>query len=668
MGRRMGFPKLKAWTGGGFLAHLARAKGANVVAIVAGSLVPLCGMIGGGLDLSRMYIVKTRLQHACDAGALAGRKSMGGGTWTQQSGMPGQMANRFFDANIRENTFGSANITRVYAESAGVVSGHATADVPMTLMKVLGKETAALDVTCKSEMRLPNTDVMFVLDTTGSMNEVLAGEVKIVGLRRAVRCFYEIVARLDTVAACDGDAPSGGTGGNVQVRFGFVPYATNANVGRVLPNNWIADEWTYQSRQISALWGVWSSYYDNTVTSPATAYSGYSNNGPPTKVADDAACLALVPADEFTRIAGVAGMSGRLETDTGFVANVQVTQRNFRRTFNSKSGMCQIQYRDRKAYRPSNMIRAAEGTADAVPTPAWTYRPVTFNLTALKNADWSDKKTSLPVGNSYTNTNVFWDGCVEERATVRATNYQPVPAGARDLDIDTAPTGNVETQWKPVLRNAVYARRENYSNSSAYSMANVTTFTNFSGQVYACPAAASKLRSWDATTFDNYVEGLTVGGNTYHDIGMLWGARLLSPTGLFRSENEFTSEGGEIERHLIFMTDGDTCTDPMNYQAYGIAWYDRRQTDPAVEPKSVNCAGALTDQVNARTAALCDAVKNMKNTTLWVIWFGTSNPSIEGRMRTCASEGRFFSARSSSQLQATFRSIANQISALRLTK
>src|SRR3546814_18212075 len=31
--------------------------------------------------------------------------------------------------------------------------------------------------------------------------------------------------------------------------LGFVPYATNVNVGKLLPTNFLADEWKYQSRQ-----------------------------------------------------------------------------------------------------------------------------------------------------------------------------------------------------------------------------------------------------------------------------------------------------------------------------------------------------------------------------------------------------------------------------------
>ncbi len=68
-----------------------------------------------------------------------------------------------------------------------------------------------------------------------------------------------------------------------------------------------------------------------------------------------------------------------------------------------------------------------------------------------------------------------------------------------------------------------------------------------------------------------YINSLDpVSQGTYHDIGMLWGARLLSPTGIFADENAFTAEGGAIERHMIFMTDGSTQTQLDNVYAYGL--------------------------------------------------------------------------------------------------
>ena len=84
----------------------------------------------------------------------------------------------------------------------------------MTLMRILGKTKATLAVTCDAEMRLPNTDVMFVLDTYGlhGRHARLAAcpNPKIGGLKTAVKCFYEIVARFPTNAdVCHGQAERG---------------------------------------------------------------------------------------------------------------------------------------------------------------------------------------------------------------------------------------------------------------------------------------------------------------------------------------------------------------------------------------------------------------------------------------------------------------------------
>ncbi len=59
----------------GFLARLARDVRGNTLAIVGAALVPLSAMIGSGVDMSRAYMAKTRLQSACDAAAPNQRQS-----------------------------------------------------------------------------------------------------------------------------------------------------------------------------------------------------------------------------------------------------------------------------------------------------------------------------------------------------------------------------------------------------------------------------------------------------------------------------------------------------------------------------------------------------------------------------------------------------------------
>lgn len=658
--------------------------------MMGAALIPLAGMIGGGIDVARMYITKTRLQHACDAGALAGRKAMGGGQWSQENGKPNSMARTFFAANYRDGSFGSTELDYEFSESAGKVKGDATALLPMTLTQVIGFKESTIAVTCEAEMRLPNTDVMFVLDNTGSMNEYAKTgdpQRKMEALKSSVKCFYEILARLDTTELCAGDPPSGGTSDEVQIRFGFVPYDMNVNVGRILPSNWFVDRWIYQSRVQTTVSGVVTGYADppvlpdyvstDKVSTTSQSQCEKTNNVPGT--VQSIGSLGNAKNEGIDPSSG-AKTTNAIQTGNGIWQadqTVTETQREYVSWTAGKDG-CKYRVRTRSYIRAWYYRQVVDGTPDSVVFKAWIYKPVQVDLTQLKDGNgWkADYKYTLPIASNFGNLTKVWDGCIEERDTVRQASYSPIPPEAYDLDINSIPTSNDATKWRPALTDAVFPRKQNYDNSLAspdsWTKDEIKTFTSFSGKGYSCVIQAQPLRTYPgASEFEGYVDQMSPKGNTYHDIGMIWGARLISPTGMWRETNEFTPRGGQIQRHMIFMTDGDACTESHNYAAYGLAWYERRQTDPSAVPTdgcSANTVpGTLTDQVTARTAALCTAVKNMKDTTLWVIWFGVNKVKIENQLRACASPDRFFAARDSASLQTTFRQIANQISQLRVT-
>jgi Flp pilus assembly protein TadG len=676
MGKRQGWNEAR-----GLLTRLARDTRGNTLAIMAIALFPLAGMIGGGLDIGRLYIVKTRLQHACDAGALAGRKAMGGGVWAQKvngtDNYPNTTAERFFSANYNSQAYGvnSTTVTKSFTENAGKVSGAASVEVPMTLMRIFGRTKETLSVTCDAEMRLPNTDVMFVLDVTGSMNDKVVStdsQTKIEALRSSVKCFYEIVARLDTDENCTGSPPSGGVGDDVQVRFGFVPYDMNVNVGKLLPADYFVNDWKYQSRENVEVSGTPTTYSDGSYGS----WSGWSNK---TATTANAQTCSTTYGVDFTESRGVAG-GGKNETNDGVEGGgnwqADTPWREVDRTYTSWSSganNCKYQERTRNLTRTFTYREVPAGTANATVFNIWRYKQLDKDVSVLKNGNvWTDTtQYTAPArsGNAVTTQSYTWAGCIEERKTVRASSYTPVPDDAHDLQIDEVPGWSDDTRWAPALDGYAFPRRENYSNSSAYSLDPIRTFTSYS-KSWDCPTQAKKLQEWkDASAFDSYVDSIWGGGNTYHDIGLVWGARLLSPTGMFRSENEFTPKGGEIQRHMIFMTDGEACTSEVNYQAYGLGWWDRRQTDPTVGPTSgCQTTGTLTQQVNARTAGLCKAIQN-KNITLWVIWFGATNTLIENQLKACANpSGKYYTARNPAELQDRFREIATEISQLRLTK
>ncbi|MDB5698413.1 MAG: hypothetical protein JWN69_1217 [Alphaproteobacteria bacterium] len=693
---------------GSFLRRLARDRAGNTLVIMGMAIIPLAGLIGGAVDVSRLYLTKTRLQQACDAGALAGRKVMGGGTWTANNNAANTAALNFFDANFQNGAYGTNSRTRSFSESGGKVSGTASAVVPMTIMKIFRQAARTLTVTCDAQMQLPNTDVMFVLDNTGSMAQTLSGDTvsKIDGLKKAVKCFYETVAKLDTDADC-GSTPSGGTGPGVQIRFGFVPYSTDVNIGKLLPTAYFDPSPYYQSR----IANYTTQFYPVASTTPAPfVYEYYRDSSNPqvTPTASQAIGISQDDCTDFINNNSFWGFSATSTAPSGGPPPTATTAPSWPNDGSATSGdewgwsgAPDTSGTNRSCRRKKVITTTTYASTPHYKFTNYTYDRLQVGVSAFLannggnsvtiatdtgggngpggyvSTSGSYSMTALPTAPGATGiatTTASWSGCIEERATVSQASYSPIPAGAKDLDIDSVPSsGDATTQWKPALPDLIHTRQKTSSFSGSYNRNAVTTTANYiNDSAFYCPHEGKLLQSWtDPTLFEDYVDALAPTGNTYHDIGLLWGARLISPTGIFASSNAQTPSGGAIERHLIFMTDGETCTGNDNYQAYGIAWFDRRTTDPSVVPtdgceSTTSTGGTLSEQVNARYTALCSAVKN-KNITLWVIWYGASFPSVEARLTTCATTGRFFVARNSAQLISTFSSIAAQISQLRLT-
>ncbi len=705
----------------GVTSRLLKNEEGNIIALLAASVIPVFGLVGGGFDMTRIYLSQTRLQGACDAGALIGRKTMGLGTWVANNNAANTQAERLFDQNFPSGAYGTTNRVRTFSESNGNVTGTASVTVPMTLMQVLGQKSQVVTVNCQAELRVPNTDVMFVLDTTGSMDQSIpnsgSSERKIDGLRKAVKCFYEALQKQNITDVSPSDCgeksdPTPSNLGNVQLRFGFVPYAVNVNVGRLLPLDYMADRWTYQSREAAFTAGSnaipvyqgegspnpggsvttsmadtpWADTGQNIGQYPSVLLTKESECPPP----GGAPQSELISTDGPRQLVSQSPTTPVYPTDT-FVTRTyqQVTstaQRSYRYTYSALllgRGICKLQQRDTGQQNVTTTTTTIERINWVTNTnfTGWTYKPVTFNVSGLKDSEANSWRSSLqlPVGTDGANTTVNWNGCIEERQTFRGPDsdptddWDPIPSTALDMDIDLVPTkSDIATQWGPMLPSVIWQRylvntdgSGNKSRSSTRTTSNVSVGKDDGVLMPTvgenCPTAAKKFQTWTPSDFRNYVNSLTTDGYTYHDIGLLWGARIMSPTGIFAALN--APKNMTIERHMVFMTDGETNVVNDDYSAYGVHWYDRRQTPTGTAPTNSQLV-AMTD---ARTAALCNAIKN-KNINLWVVSYGDVNSATNDRLKACATPGKFFQATSVASLVSNFKEIAAKISALRLTQ
>lgn len=615
--------------------RLLRDRSGNTLAMIAAALVPLLAMVGGAIDMGRSYLAETRLQQACDAGVLAARKRLG----TSAAGggaIPAdvtEVGDRFFNVNFPDGSYGTTGRDFELVLSADYqLSGTAEVTVPTTIMTIFGFTEVPIATTCGAEVGVANTDIVLALDVTGSMNLTNPGDSR-----------PRIDELKDTVKSFHAEIQAASAPGS-RIRYGFVPYSTNVNAASLLTDEQVVDSWSYQSRRLlgsgtaagtTSFWAVGSvigGTIDTTVSSTyaaTAAGSGFTCGAAPASTLTSSSTFIGTTTSPFAGPpAGTMTRSTYHYTYNGSTYEVKLN-----------GSTCEVHRTTRTNYKVSY---------DWVTQPTlgrgsnWQYRQETFDV-----SDW--RSTAI--------------GCLEEPDTYEIDDYENVDLSrAKDLNLDRVPTaGDPSGMWRPMYPGRIYARAYKWNNTGAFSTSVVTTTDEYYnpqiGDTAHCPNPALRLAEMDDSDIDAYLATLKVGGSTYHDIGMLWAARLVAPTGLFADDNADLNPSQPTSRHIVFMTDGQTSALDLSYTAYGFEPLDRRRWSPG-------SARNLTQTIEDRFAFICEEAKK-RNITVWVVAYGTElNPMFEA----CAGPGRAFQADDGDELAEAFTKIANAIADLRLVQ
>ncbi|WP_338468382.1 Tad domain-containing protein [Novosphingobium sp. ZN18A2] len=562
---------------------LLQDRAGNTIVLVAAAILPLLALVGSGVDMGRSYLVQSRLQRACDAGVLSGRKELAtfanfdSGADTMKVEDQGD---RFFNANFPTGIYGTRQ--RAFKLEIGsdyAVRGTASAIVPTTIMKIFNFSQIPVSVDCTAQLDNANTDIMMALDVTGSMNQTLAGDSqsKLATLKSTVKGFYTSIMA---------NKVAGST-----IRMGFVPYSTNVNVGAILKDDWVAPEWNYDTRVLNgsgdafgttSFWGAWSPVSGSSSSNVDQTYTASFDSRSNTY-----RCLHSLPTGTGTNTTKKISTSS--EDYAGPPSGTKTTD-VWNRT------------RDGSFYSVALKDKTCVVTRTTYDNYIDTIPYITIP-TMEHSSKWDYKSLSKDVSDWRTGSN----GCMEERATYDIDDYDNVDLSqALDLDIDGVPdAGDTDTQWKPEYPDIIYDRALQWNGRGTMDAAESTTNAEYVAPgligLAACPAPAKKLQEWSKSNLDSYVDSLSAGGSTYHDIGLLWAARLISPKGLFANEN--TVDGKDVNRHLIFLTDGQTATLDLSYGAYGVEPLSHRRWNPSDSL-------TLNQTVEKRFSFVCNEVKN----------------------------------------------------------
>jgi Flp pilus assembly protein TadG len=640
---------------------LAGDASGSMLPLAVGGLIVLLGLVGGSVDIAQVYRVQNRLQAACDAGALAGRKAVATPGVTGAFGTTQQnQASSYFNVNFdrAQQMVTSVTFTPTSPDNGVTVVGTATANVKMKVMELFGKDAIPVTVSCQAKQGITNLDVTFVLDTTGSMGTILTGtQTRLDALKSAAKSFYSTIATMTS-------------GTSARVRYAFVPFSSGVNVGSLLyamNPAYLIDSYTIQSRVARFTSKTTEKFTGSTSTYTQSAQTYTGSNSVPaqygtTSYASLPACQAATPADSGWLNNGTATVNKTTNYSIGSnkVTWTQTIQPQIQTYyFCNRSGEVYYIYSYSATISYETDVYGALTPSSTTPSTTfdhWDYRPVKYDMTQYK----AGASVTTATGTSGANVTSAWGGCIEERYTRSDATFgydtaqgRITPTTALDLDIDTAPdTANNATKWAPQWPQLAFYRKDSSGNmSSALLTGNGTQASAY------CPTVAKALATMTQTDFNTYVDSLAANGDTYHDFGMLWGARISSPSGMWASTvNAAPVNGQAVSRHLILETDGEPNAAYNIQQMYGIEYHDRRITDD----------GYTDDDTRhvARFQALCAAIK-AKGIRIWVIATATA---LTSNLTTCASPNSAYTAASSSELTNAFNSIARQIGELRISQ
>ncbi len=621
--------------GAGFLAQLLRDRRANTLVLMAVALIPISALAGSAVDMARLYVVKSRLQQACDAGVLAGRKFMDVSAKKLDDNATTQ-AKAFFNNNIEPGWLdtGAATFTPVRT-SDDQVAGTAQVVVPMTIMKMFAVKDTTIKVACQARYDIADTDVVFVLDTTGSMacrpedsstqctNYVNANPAqaytrpssdadavpgylgstgyavpetnstngsRIKALRQAVKDFYATMA-----SSIDA---------STRIRYGFVTYTSTVNAGRAI-----------QAMSTAYMLGSSSS---ETVPYQSRRVTGdyvISNNSTSINSKTQANCTAIYSRSPAT------ALTYNTSSQASRVADVWDKTNNRCLTANQTIG------------------------------PVYTYSRYETNVSQFLAGAAVDDPSKVASETSK------WDGCIEERQT--EAGVTTFTDASYDLDPDLIPDTSAAKRWRPMWADAVYYRYydpDSTNGDDATYRFNLGSAARRASGFYSCGKPVHRLSTMTAAEVAAYVDAsdFKALGGTYHDTGMIWGTRMLSTKGIFAADNTGRTGQGTPKKVLIFLTDGDMAPNDVLYGMYGVEQYDERVSGGS---------GDLKTYHNARFLAVCDKARTM-GVDVWTVAIGLASTT---ELKKCARiEAQALSTTSGAGLSSAFQAIAKQVAMLRL--
>ncbi|WP_240232344.1 pilus assembly protein [Devosia lacusdianchii] len=503
-----------------------------------------------------------------------------------------------------------------------VANGQLTLDaqlqVPTTFVALVGVSQLSARIRSQATRRQLNLEVIMVLDNSGSMSGTRMSNLKSAACNAVNILFYD----RDGMGCVEPVGPPR----NPNLRIGLVPFTSLVNIGTQYANAaWL--DWTGASQAASGGYSAILNFDDDDTES--TPFTG--------------------PMDRRTLFS---------QTGTSWQGCIEARIAPFDTTDDPPDLVTRkfIPLFSPDTYNSNNNYLSDTGG---------TCKPKTCTQVITRSC--SGNKTNCNGAQSYTYT----QSAAGVSTPMGATSC--IPAGAA-TPTATVTYPNNSTQVSTRVYNIPLTNRELQSRLCKYNGVTV----NSSSTNYTCPSASLLPLTNAPGTVLGRVNAMVASGNTNIQQGAVWGMHAL--TSGEPITDALPEEPGRVAKIMILMTDGInepsliTSSSDMNGSVY-YSWgfrYDGRlgpNTNNALNPKtSVDTAAEVTTAMDNRTKAACEYAKRHRGIEIYTIGLGAT-ASTKLMLTACASSSSHaYFPTNPTQLNEVFRSIADKLSALRLSQ
>lgn len=272
----------------------------------------------------------------------------------------------------------------------------------------------------------------------------------------------------------------------------------------------------------------------------------------------------------------------------------------------------------------------------------------------------------------FANMNRPWKGCVEARPAPYDTDDTPPSAGTPNTmfvpyfwpdEPNTSGQGYNNSYMNDGVTGTDAVRQQSIGKYGTQTPSIDETASDTSGPNKSCGNPLLPLTN-DRTLILNRIAALRAwnNGGTVGSEGLAWGWRAISPGEPFTEGAAYSDV--TVAKALVFLTDGENQAfgqdGNMNRSDYGGFGYVARGRLGTTTDKNV-----ARQNIDAKVATLCQNIKNV-GINLYTITFEVSG-SAAPLLEACASRpSQYFDSPTTSELEGIFRTIANQLSNLRL--